>query len=42
MQLSEARRLHDAVVPGYQLQRAIDQDISIPEWYGTPGNQLGC
>ncbi|KAJ0985195.1 hypothetical protein J5N97_003551 [Dioscorea zingiberensis] len=31
--LSGARRLRDAIVLGYQLQRAPGRDISIPEWY---------
>ncbi|KAG9150524.1 hypothetical protein Leryth_010890 [Lithospermum erythrorhizon] len=30
---SGARRLRDAIVLGYQLQRAPGGDISIPEWY---------
>ncbi|KAE9588968.1 putative L-arabinokinase [Lupinus albus] len=41
--LSGARRLRDAIVLGYQLQRAPgrDIDIAIPEWYVTAENQLG-
>ncbi|KAG4963079.1 hypothetical protein JHK82_039758 [Glycine max] len=39
--LSGARRLRDAIVLGYQLQRAPGRDITIPEWYATAENQLG-
>ncbi|XP_020226099.1 L-arabinokinase [Cajanus cajan] len=39
--LSGARRLRDAIVLGYQLQRAPGGDITIPEWYATAENQLG-
>ncbi|KAF7817170.1 hypothetical protein G2W53_031139 [Senna tora] len=39
--LSGARRLRDAIVLGYQLQRAPGRDIAIPEWYATAENQLG-
>ncbi|TVU07715.1 hypothetical protein EJB05_41081 [Eragrostis curvula] len=31
--LSGARRLQDAIVLGYQLQRAPGRDIGIPDWY---------
>jgi L-arabinokinase len=31
--LSGARRLRDAIVLGYQLQRVPGRDISIPDWY---------
>ncbi|XP_028802273.1 L-arabinokinase [Neltuma alba] len=39
--LSGARRLRDAIVLGYQLQRAPGRDIAIPDWYATAENQLG-
>ncbi|KAK7260752.1 hypothetical protein RIF29_27049 [Crotalaria pallida] len=39
--LSGARRLRDAIVLGYQLQRAPGRDMAIPEWYATAENQLG-
>ncbi|KAL9331115.1 hypothetical protein ACSQ67_000725 [Phaseolus vulgaris] len=39
--LSGARRLRDAIVLGYQLQRASGRDITIPEWYATAEDQLG-
>ncbi|KAI9124573.1 hypothetical protein K1719_004495 [Acacia pycnantha] len=39
--LSGARRLRDAMVLGYQLQRSLGGDIAIPDWYVTAENQLG-
>ncbi|KAG0472232.1 hypothetical protein HPP92_016778, partial [Vanilla planifolia] len=39
--LSGARRLGDAIVLGYQLQRALGKDISIPDWYTRAENELG-
>ncbi|KAK4274334.1 hypothetical protein QN277_017570 [Acacia crassicarpa] len=39
--LSGARRLRDAIVLGYQLQRSHGRDIAIPDWYATAENQLG-
>ncbi|XP_043713454.1 L-arabinokinase-like [Telopea speciosissima] len=39
--LSGARRLRDAIILGYQLQRAPGRDISIPEWYSLAENELG-
>ncbi|KAK6944666.1 GHMP kinase N-terminal domain [Dillenia turbinata] len=39
--LSGARRLKDAIVLGYQLQRAPGRDICIPEWYTLAQNKLG-
>ncbi|XP_028791770.1 L-arabinokinase-like [Neltuma alba] len=39
--LSGARRLRDAMVLGYQLQRSLGRDIAIPDWYVTAENQLG-
>ncbi|KAL4205295.1 hypothetical protein AMTRI_Chr01g113890 [Amborella trichopoda] len=38
---SGARRLRDAIVLGYQLQRAPGRDITIPEWYTLAENELG-
>ncbi|CAJ2674822.1 unnamed protein product [Trifolium pratense] len=38
--LSGARRLRDAIVLGYQLQRAPGRDCAIPEWYSKSGDQL--
>lgn len=38
---SGARRLRDAIVLGYQLQRAPGRDLSIPEWYANAENELG-
>lgn len=37
--LSGARRLRDAIVLGYQLQRAPGRDIAIPEWYASAEDQ---
>ncbi|MQL74864.1 hypothetical protein Taro_007244, partial [Colocasia esculenta] len=39
--LSGARRLRDAIVLGYQLQRAPGRDISIPDWYSLAENEVG-
>ncbi|WCJ30540.1 arabinose kinase [Euphorbia peplus] len=38
--LSGARRLRDAIILGYQLQRMPGRDISIPEWYTLAENEL--
>ncbi|XP_065851057.1 L-arabinokinase-like [Euphorbia lathyris] len=38
--LSGARRLRDAIILGYQLQRMPGRDISIPEWYAVAENEL--
>ncbi|KAJ4707647.1 L-arabinokinase-like [Melia azedarach] len=38
--LSGARRLRDAIVLGYELQRVPGRDISIPEWYQTAEDEL--
>ncbi|KAF2283531.1 hypothetical protein GH714_011857 [Hevea brasiliensis] len=38
--LSGSRRLRDAIVLGYQLQRVAGRDISIPEWYANAENEL--
>lgn len=39
--LSGARRLRDAIVLGYQLQRAPGRDLCIPNWYSNAENELG-
>lgn len=39
-QLSGARRLGDAIVLGYQLQRITGKDIAIPEWYSLAQSEL--
>ncbi|XP_012450016.1 L-arabinokinase [Gossypium raimondii] len=39
--LSGVRRLRDAIVLGYQLQRVPGRDVSIPEWYTNAENELG-
>lgn len=41
LQLSGARRLRDAIILGYQLQRVPGRDIAIPEWYSRAENELG-
>ena len=33
--------MRDAIVLGFQLQRAPGSDISIPEWYANAENELG-
>ncbi|KAK4782774.1 hypothetical protein SAY86_007148 [Trapa natans] len=38
--LSGARRLRDAIVLGYQLQRVPGRDLFIPEWYANAENEL--
>ncbi|KAK4490886.1 hypothetical protein RD792_001601 [Penstemon davidsonii] len=38
--LSGARRLRDAIVLGYQLQRVPGRDLSIPDWYANAENEL--
>lgn len=38
--MSGARRLRDAIVLGYQLQRVAGRDISIPDWYANAENEL--
>lgn len=38
---SGARRLRDAIVLGYQLQRAPGRDVCIPDWYANAENELG-
>ncbi|CAK9316486.1 unnamed protein product [Citrullus colocynthis] len=37
---SGARRLQDAIVLGYQLQRARGRDLFIPEWYANAENEF--
>ncbi|KAF3968213.1 hypothetical protein CMV_007874 [Castanea mollissima] len=39
--LSGARRLRDAIILGYQLQRAPGRDAFIPEWYASAENEMG-
>ncbi|GMN39873.1 hypothetical protein TIFTF001_009098 [Ficus carica] len=39
--LSGARRLRDAIILGYQLQRAPGRDICIPDWYTSAESELG-
>lgn len=39
--LSGARRLRDAIILGYQLQRSPGRDISIPDWYTQAENEVG-
>ncbi|XP_058211903.1 L-arabinokinase [Rhododendron vialii] len=39
--LSGARRLRDAIVLGYQLQRVPGRDICIPDWYSNAENEFG-
>ncbi|KAG0479556.1 hypothetical protein HPP92_010414, partial [Vanilla planifolia] len=39
--MSGSRRLSDAIVLGYQLQRVPGRDISIPDWYTHAENELG-
>ncbi|KAL5716067.1 L-arabinokinase [Ranunculus cassubicifolius] len=38
---SGARRLRDAIVLGFQLQRAPNRDTDIPEWYSRAETELG-
>uniref|UniRef100_A0A0C9S778 TSA: Wollemia nobilis Ref_Wollemi_Transcript_13892_3889 transcribed RNA sequence n=1 Tax=Wollemia nobilis TaxID=56998 RepID=A0A0C9S778_9CONI len=38
---SGARRLRDAIVLGFQLQRSAGRDISIPGWYSHAETELG-
>ncbi|XP_006401380.2 L-arabinokinase [Eutrema salsugineum] len=41
LSLSGARRLRDAIILGFQLQRAPGRDLSVPEWYQVAGNEAG-
>ncbi|KAK1316562.1 L-arabinokinase [Acorus calamus] len=38
---SGSRRLRDAIVLGYQLQRSPGRDVSIPDWYRLAENEVG-
>ncbi|EPS62226.1 hypothetical protein M569_12566, partial [Genlisea aurea] len=38
--VSGARRLRDAIVLGFELQRVPGRDLSIPEWYANAENEL--
>lgn len=38
---SGARRLRDAIVLGYQLQRAPGRDLCIPDWFANAESELG-
>ncbi|URE44572.1 Galactokinase galactose-binding signature [Musa troglodytarum] len=38
---SGARRLRDAIVLGYQLQRAPGRDLGVPDWYSLAENEVG-
>ncbi|KAK1269582.1 L-arabinokinase [Acorus gramineus] len=38
---SGSRRLRDAIVLGYQLQRAPGREVSIPDWYRLAENEVG-
>uniref|UniRef100_A0A0E0E605 Galactokinase N-terminal domain-containing protein n=1 Tax=Oryza meridionalis TaxID=40149 RepID=A0A0E0E605_9ORYZ len=37
-----ARRLQDAIVLGYQLQRAPGRDVAIPDWYPLSETEVGA
>ncbi|KQK17416.1 hypothetical protein BRADI_1g34327v3 [Brachypodium distachyon] len=37
-----ARRLQDAIVLGYQLQRAPGRDVEIPDWYSLSSAETGA
>ncbi|XP_051199033.1 L-arabinokinase [Lolium perenne] len=37
-----ARRLQDAIVLGYQLQRTPGKDVEIPDWYSLSGAEIGA
>uniref|UniRef100_A0ACD5UIC4 Uncharacterized protein n=1 Tax=Avena sativa TaxID=4498 RepID=A0ACD5UIC4_AVESA len=37
-----ARRLQDAIVLGYQLQRTPGKDVGIPDWYSRSGEEVGA
>ncbi|CAI9094830.1 OLC1v1030630C1 [Oldenlandia corymbosa var. corymbosa] len=39
--LSGSRRLRDAIILGYQLQRVPGRDLFIPDWYANAENELG-
>lgn len=33
--------MRDAIVLGYQLQRAPGRDIGVPDWYSSAENEIG-
>jgi len=39
---SGARRLQDAIVSGYQLQRAPGRDVHVPDWYSPSETETGA
>lgn len=39
--MSGARRLRDAIVLGYQLQRVPGRDMTVPDWYSMADNEIG-
>ncbi|RAL50445.1 hypothetical protein DM860_016912 [Cuscuta australis] len=39
--LSGPRRLRDAIILGYQLQRVPGRDLLVPDWYANAENELG-
>jgi hypothetical protein len=41
MQLSGARRLRDAIVLGYQLQRVPGSEVDVPNWYSLSEKEIG-
>ena len=34
--------MQDAIVLGYQLQRAPGKDVEIPDWYSLSGKEFGA
>jgi L-arabinokinase len=42
LQFNGARRLQDAIVLGYQLQRTPGKDVGIPDWYSFNGTEIGA
>lgn len=40
MQQSGARRLRDAIVFGFQLQRHPGREVDVPDWYGPSETEL--
>ncbi|KAJ4875417.1 Galactokinase protein [Raphanus sativus] len=41
LNLSGVKRLQDAIILGFQLQRAPGRDLSVPEWYQVAGDESG-
>ncbi|KAJ4754723.1 Galactokinase [Rhynchospora pubera] len=39
--LSGVRRLRDAIVLGYQLQRVAGRDVGVPDWYSLSEKEIG-